>query len=664
MGAGSQDHLLNPFAASLDPSQAVRKSKTKHKSGSKSSKHAEEVTPLAQAIPSPLAHEQSDDVLRRHGSSEDVASHGSSEDSDIEVKEGRYAAIKCSILQLFGDGVDGQRTLPLAPPVGATLADQEDAKSVDSRRPASEKERPFTTGGKSQRHNLWRTPGHHDDGTWAGDAKSHSSAQKEAHGKKCLGGEFVVGTARAPLSDPFDPHASMMTSSIMSQSSSRSVRSQPAHDPYNGSWLGAAPSGRWVLKDGRPCCVPLRALEVRMDPSKIQATRNSLTAPKNPHGKTRRLTPHNQIGLPVDPPGGAHMGKRKTFFSMADFGLENLSAQNSSSGSGSRSSRSGSGSYSSSSSSSSTSSSASTSRRNTGLARSCRTARQSSGHQRESRKASGHHHHHHHHRHHGRKALLDKRSTRRRSQHHKYTDEDEIEEIQDILKPLDHMPGSGEETSNVLPRFSWTPGLASVFGSPQGSMAPEDFVHQELPFLSSRSSHKIDIMVSHNLRFRRKHGHHSSASSRAGSRHQSRRNTRHSHKHTSPFSSRRGTESTAHSVASSRRGTHKGIGALIYNKFPGHPPSRRSSHVVGHTHSDGRAGKMVDRDLRSELKKLQQSLLSSAQQAFGSDVWEECGIEAEHLKRQQLAQLIHGGLSLNRADKKDELDADEEEVGS
>lgn len=56
-----------------------------------------------------------------------------------------------------------------------------------------------------------------------------------------------------------------------------------------------------------------------------------------------------------------------------------------------------------------------------------------------------------------------------------------------------------------------------------------------------------------------------------------------------------------------------------------------------------RARKEV-RDQRAELKRLQQVLLSSSQQAFDGDVWEACGIEAEHLKRHQFAELFHGGL--------------------
>merc|ERR1712039_797873 len=57
-----------------------------------------------------------------------------------------------------------------------------------------------------------------------------------------------------------------------------------------------------------------------------------------------------------------------------------------------------------------------------------------------------------------------------------------------------------------------------------------------------------------------------------------------------------------------------------------------------------RAGMMVNRDLKTEIKKMKDTLRTSAQNAFGNDVWERCGIESTHIKKQQLAQLIHGGL--------------------
>jgi len=66
------------------------------------------------------------------------------------------------------------------------------------------------------------------------------------------------------------------------------------------------------------------------------------------------------------------------------------------------------------------------------------------------------------------------------------------------------------------------------------------------------------------------------------------------------------------------------------------------------------------RDQRTELKRLQQKLLASAQQAFDAEIWESCGIESEHLKRQQLAvSLISSGL-FNIGGAKDELDENDD----
>lgn len=52
----------------------------------------------------------------------------------------------------------------------------------------------------------------------------------------------------------------------------------------------------------------------------------------------------------------------------------------------------------------------------------------------------------------------------------------------------------------------------------------------------------------------------------------------------------------------------------------------------------------IDRDLRTEMKKLRESLHMSAKSAFEPAVWEELGIESEHLKRQNFALLLGRGL--------------------
>lgn len=72
-------------------------------------------------------------------------------------------------------------------------------------------------------------------------------------------------------------------------------------------------------------------------------------------------------------------------------------------------------------------------------------------------------------------------------------------------------------------------------------------------------------------------------------------------------------------------------------------------------------GRKTDRDLRSEMKRMKQLLLTSAQQAFGDEIWEECGIEAEHLERQRLARLMHDGFSSLVSARRTQAEADEPE---
>lgn len=53
--------------------------------------------------------------------------------------------------------------------------------------------------------------------------------------------------------------------------------------------------------------------------------------------------------------------------------------------------------------------------------------------------------------------------------------------------------------------------------------------------------------------------------------------------------------------------------------------------------------------MRSEIKRLKDTLLTSAQTAFGTEVWEMCGIEAEHVKRPQFTHLS-GLLTIGKKD--------------
>jgi hypothetical protein len=67
--------------------------------------------------------------------------------------------------------------------------------------------------------------------------------------------------------------------------------------------------------------------------------------------------------------------------------------------------------------------------------------------------------------------------------------------------------------------------------------------------------------------------------------------------------------------------------------------------IVSEDHKEKECRKW-DRDQRTEMRKMQQTLLSSGQQAFDDETWQGCGIESEHLKRHQFAALLGQSLSL------------------
>eukprot|EP00418_Pyrodinium_bahamense_P059041 CAMPEP_0179171856 /NCGR_PEP_ID=MMETSP0796-20121207/84734_1 /TAXON_ID=73915 /ORGANISM="Pyrodinium bahamense, Strain pbaha01" /LENGTH=438 /DNA_ID=CAMNT_0020874957 /DNA_START=36 /DNA_END=1352 /DNA_ORIENTATION=- len=76
-----------------------------------------------------------------------------------------------------------------------------------------------------------------------------------------------------------------------------------------------------------------------------------------------------------------------------------------------------------------------------------------------------------------------------------------------------------------------------------------------------------------------------------------------------------------------------------------------SAAVLPRTAPAGQNPCRVDRDVRSEIKRLKDTLLTSAQTAFGTEVWEMCGIEAEHVKRPQFTHLS-GLLTIRKKDER------------
>lgn len=87
------------------------------------------------------------------------------------------------------------------------------------------------------------------------------------------------------------------------------------------------------------------------------------------------------------------------------------------------------------------------------------------------------------------------------------------------------------------------------------------------------------------------------------------------------------------------------------------PPKKQPGKLQRAITSVGKrnSGHHPGRDQRSELKRLQRLMLSSAQLAFDADTWDGCGIEAEHLKKSQFAGLMLGGL-FESSGKKDDAE--------
>jgi len=67
--------------------------------------------------------------------------------------------------------------------------------------------------------------------------------------------------------------------------------------------------------------------------------------------------------------------------------------------------------------------------------------------------------------------------------------------------------------------------------------------------------------------------------------------------------------------------------------------------------------------IRAEAKRMKDGLLVSAQKAFTDDVFEECGIESDHLKKNQLMAMITSGFAdALKMSKKQEDDEDAEHI--
>jgi len=192
-------------------------------------------------------------------------------------------------------------------------------------------------------------------------------------------------------------------------------------------------------------------------------------------------------------------------------------------------------------------------------------------------------------------------------------EEGDIEEIDDILMPLEGTQRLSEIQESI-PRFSWVPHPipnAGMDDSPRSSVTSarqhSTLKGEHLPLISS-GRHLSKQFTKQQVCMMKKGLTWSPSSGASTSKKLSLTQKK--------DASRLGPQPTLGRV---RRGSSA--------KLMGHPGSR-------------------SRDQRTELRRMTQSLLSSAQGAFESEVWESCGIEAEHLKRHHFASLIQSGLSL------------------
>jgi len=96
------------------------------------------------------------------------------------------------------------------------------------------------------------------------------------------------------------------------------------------------------------------------------------------------------------------------------------------------------------------------------------------------------------------------------------------------------------------------------------------------------------------------------------------------------------------------------------------PPVDRRKKSINDAAVVKHDGRKADRDLRSELRRLKENLALSAQSAFDQEVWEDCGVESDHLKRIYLMPFIQGGLGnlFQREEEDETIDAVSAPVGT
>lgn len=363
-------------------------------------------------------------------------------------------------------------------------------------------------------------------------------------------------------------------------------RPQPAHSPYYDVWrVGVPPTGgRWVLERGRPRWAPEQpgwSLSQSSADAQVCGYKDTFE-----EAKRSIETQEESSQCAYWPAVDSATSKDGVSFMQSDSNRRGSNADSEGSGSGANCKAAVSN--------------------LTCLARSTRTGDEAATENMVRKQAQ---------------VLNQRLRNRRKSKRHSVKavpmiDVDAIEEMDEILKTLDSPNGDdGNDVVKPLPRFEWVPRSPSApstqkprsfsFFSACAASTESAFPSADsvLPAVEEHSSHPCSPMKTHQV----------SAMSR----------------------------DKKYSVAKRQDSVFSLFGSDRVRKSS---VTSTTSTVAVRTNKYSADRRKEGRDQRSELKRLQQTLVNSGQQAFDAEVWEACGIEAEHLKRHQFAALIQSGL--------------------
>lgn len=455
--------------------------------------------------------------------------------------------------------------------------------------------------------NMWRPAGHlgdgaydeEDEGSWVNSLKVQSAASRQ----KRLAGDFIVSPRSTRMTElpPTTP-----------------CRARKTQSPYDDVWrVGVAPTGRWVLERGRPRWV--------RDIPSLSLTQSSMDAwfcgYKEALPESKSLSSAHQEGSS----DAGRNGPRKT-----DPGLEGetVPADMEEPTDSPLMSSEESGDNSVCSEKSSDDEQVKPKRRGTAFAAPCQeypegkrlTRLSFAAHKRQS-----------------------KRQSDKQRQSAQAPDDDGIENIEEILQNLDS--STREPPRSSIPRFPWVDPLGSARMSAPSSLASIKrasvaSVHTTVPGdcdmpIPAQARSSVDrerILLKLGL----------------GKPHV-KKNRQYVSRQSTGRSLHSGSTASRTTVSSSSSGFSRHSKHSTASHHSAHPrasdvTSRSSTASHSHRGSLATRNHSTSRDQRAQLKRMNQSLSSSAQKAFDAEVWEACGIEAEHLKLHQFASLIQSGL--------------------